>query len=93
MLDNYKDSLPRKRNRFITEEERIESIKKNAWKGAHSRKFVISKQELEELAAIMPLYEIGEKFGVSGKTVKKYCTKWEIKVPIHGSWIKKKERN
>ena len=41
----------------------------------------------------MPLYEIGEKFGVSGKTVKKYCTKWEIKVPIHGSWIKKKERN
>ena len=38
----------------------------------------------------MPLYKIGEKFDVSGKTVKKYCTKWGIKIPAHGSWIKKK---
>jgi hypothetical protein len=30
-----RDSLPRKRNRFRTEEERIESIKKNAWYGSH----------------------------------------------------------
>ena len=40
----------------------------------------------------MPLYKIGEKFGVSGKTVRKYCTKWGIKIPVHGSWIKKKEK-
>ncbi len=93
MLDNYKDSLPRKRNRFKTEEERIESIKKNAWNGSHRTKFKISSQELEELASLMPLYKIGERFGVSGKTVKKYCTKWGINIPIHGSWIKKKEKN
>ena len=93
MLDNYKDSLPRKRNRFKTEEERIESIKKNAWNGSRRRKFIISRHELEELASLMPLYRIGERFGVSGKTVKKYCTKWGIKIPVHGSWIKKKEKN
>lgn len=91
MLDNYRDSLPRKRNRFKTEEERIKSIKENAWNGSHKRKFIISKQELEKLANLMPLYKIGEKFDVSGKTVKKYCTKWGIKIPAHGSWIKKKK--
>ncbi len=93
MLDNYTDSLPRKRNRFKTEEERIESIKKNAWNGSHRRKFIISRQELEKLANLMPLYKIGERFGVSGRTVKKYCSKWGIKIPVHGSWIKKKEKN
>ena len=91
MLDNYRDSLPRKRNRFKTEEDRIKSIKENAWNGSHKRKFIISKQELEKLANLMPLYKIGEKFDVSGKTVKKYCTKWGIKIPAHGSWIKKKK--
>jgi len=92
MLDNYKDSLPRKRNRFKTEEERIESIKEKAWYGSHKRKFMISRQELEKLASLMPLYKIGEKFEVSGKTVKKYCTKWGIKIPTRGSWIIKKNK-
>ena len=92
MLDNYRDSLPRKRNRFRTEEERIESIKKNAWYGSHKRKFIIFREELEKLASLMPLYKIGEKFDVSGKTVKQYCTKWGIEIPNHGSWIKKKNK-
>ncbi|MHA2281733.1 MAG: LAGLIDADG family homing endonuclease [Promethearchaeota archaeon] len=91
MLDNYKDSLPRKRNRFKTEEERIESIKENAWHGSHKRKFIIKQQELEKLVDLMPLYKIGEKFNVSGKTVKKYCMKWGIKTPTQGSWIKRKK--
>ena len=91
MLDNYKNSLPRKRNRFKTEEERIKSIKEKAWHGSHKRKFIISRRELENLTNIMPLYKIGEKFDVSGKTVRKYCIKWGIKIPPHGFWVKKRK--
>lgn len=91
ILDNYIDTLPRKRIRFKTEEERIESIKLKAWRGSHERKFIISRQELEKLTSLMPLYKIGEKFDVSGKTVKKYCTKWGIKIPSRGYWVKKKK--
>jgi len=91
MLDNYKGSLPRKRCRFKTEDDRIESIKEKAWHGSHKRKFIITQQKLEKLVDLMPLYKIGEDFGVSGKTVKKYCVKWGIKIPTHGSWIKKEK--
>ncbi len=90
MLDNYKWSLPRKRFRFKTEEERIESIRVKAWHGSHKRKFIITQHELKNLVDLLPLYKIGEKFNVSGKTVKKYCMKWGIKIPIHGFWIRKK---
>ena len=45
---------------------------------------MISEQARKELE------EIGKEFNVSGKTVKKYCMKWGIKIPAHGSWIRKK---
>ena len=90
MLDNYKESLPRKRHKFRTEEERIEALKENAWRGGHKKKFEASKQELEKLINLIPLYKIGEKYGVSDKTVKKYCVRWGISIPPRGSWLMKK---
>lgn len=92
MLDNYEFSLPRKRCRFKTEEERIISLKKQAWKGSHKRKFEISKNKLMKLVQVMPLYKIGNKYGVSNTTVKKYCVKWGIKTPPQGYWLKKADK-
>ena len=90
MLENHKVSLPRKRNMFKTEEERIEALKENAWRGGHKKKFKVSRQELEKLINLIPLYKIGEKYGVSDKTVKKYCVRWGISMPPRGSWLIKK---
>jgi len=88
LLDNYQNSMERKRYRFKTEEERITKIKAQSWKGYHKRKFLITREELENLVYIIPKIKIGEKFGVSGRTVSNWCKKWRIVAPIRGDWAK-----
>jgi len=73
IMDNYADSLPRKRRHFNTNIERFERIKQSAWKGAHNKKFDISKEELERLVKEMPAEHIAEKYGVSGSLITKRC--------------------
>ena len=91
MLKNYEISLPRKRieSQFISYKEKIERIKKNAWHGGNRRKLMISEDILKKLVWEMPLYEVGNKYNVSGNTIKKYCTKWGINLPPRGFWVKK----
>jgi len=88
MLDNFKESLERKRIRFSLNEQRIENIKKKAWKGGSKRKLVITKQDLENLVWIKPKIKIAEEYDVSDKTIDKYCKKWNIKTPPRGYWNK-----
>lgn len=91
MLKNYEFSLPRKRieSQFISHQEKIKRIKKNAWHGGTIRKLMISEDILKKLVWEMPLYEVGHKYNVSGNTIKKYCTKWGINLPPRGYWVKK----
>jgi hypothetical protein len=89
MMDNYQDSLPRKRKHFCTEEERIEKIKINAWNPTKI-KFNITKEELEKLVWEMPSQRIAEKYGVSGRLITKRCSQWGISKPPRGYWAKKR---
>ena len=89
ILDNYKNSLERKRNRFKSNKERISNIKKNAW-ASNEKKFIINENELARLVWEMPMSKIGSRFGVSGNTVKKECIKNGILTPPHGYWSQKK---
>lgn len=55
------------------------------------RRFEISKEELEELIQVMPYTKIGEKYGVSGNTIKKRCEILGIKTESRrGYWSKKR---
>lgn len=86
MMDNYADSLPRKRNHFCTNVERVDLIKQNAWKGGTERKFNISKKELTRLVWEMPSERIAEKYGVSGRLITKRCEQLGIEKPSRGYW-------
>jgi len=86
MLVNYTDSLPRKRIHFCTNEERIELIKQNAWKGRHDKKFNIEKEDLERIVWDMPSTHIAKKYGVSDSLIAKRCKQLGIKKPPRGYW-------
>lgn len=88
MLDVNKNSLQRKRHRFMTEGERIAKIKQNIW-SSNKVKFLIKKEQLRKLVWELPLYKIGLKHNVSGNTVKKWCNKYQINTPPRGFWVKK----
>ncbi|MFW9823968.1 MAG: hypothetical protein ACFFE4_13575 [Candidatus Thorarchaeota archaeon] len=66
--------MVKKRHRFMTEEERKEKIKRKAWISSE-RKFKGTKKEIKELVWKIPITKIGEKYGVSSKTIKKWCEK------------------
>lgn len=89
MLDNYKDSLPRKRIRLITKEEKIERIKQAAWRRAPEKKLKISKEQLKNIIWKIPTKIIAEKYNVSAKTIEYWCKKWNIKKPPRGYWAKR----
>lgn len=57
-----------------------------------SRKFDISKRELEILIHQKPYEEIGRMFGVTGAAIKKRCRSLEIELPQdrRGFWQKKR---
>jgi len=88
MIENYENSLKRKRFKFPTNEERILKLKQNAWKGRHERKLQLSKEELEKLVYLMPKSKIAFLYGVSAGTISKWCKKWNIKSPTRGDWAK-----
>jgi len=92
MLANYHNSLQSKRHNFETEESRIAKIKANAWR-SNKKKFKITKKKLEELVWQLPLTKIGKNYGVSDKTVKKWCKKWGISTPPRGYWSKKRMKS
>ncbi|MFX1556059.1 MAG: LAGLIDADG family homing endonuclease [Promethearchaeota archaeon] len=89
MLDNYKHSLPRKRNKFSINAEKISKMKVNAWKGHHKRKFIITQEKLEILVWKIPKSEIARIYNVSDTTIAKWCKKLGIKSPSRGYWSKK----
>ncbi|MFX1377162.1 MAG: LAGLIDADG family homing endonuclease [Promethearchaeota archaeon] len=89
MLDNYTNSMIKKRHRFVTNEERIEKIKENAWISSE-RKFKGTKKEIKDLIWKIPMTKIGKKYGVSSRTIKKWCEKWGIDTPFRGYWAKQK---
>ncbi|TFF89715.1 MAG: hypothetical protein EU548_06710 [Promethearchaeota archaeon] len=85
MLDNYQDSLPRKRIRFIGTEKGRELMIPSRITGAV--KFKFSKEELKKLVSIMPLYKLvdlhKDRFGIliTSKTISYWCKKWNIRIP------------
>ena len=48
-----------------------------------------TKKELKNLIWDIPMTKIGKKYGVSSKTIKKWCEKWGIDTPFRGYWAKK----
>lgn len=73
----------------MTEEERKEKIKRKAWISSE-RKFKGTKKEIKELVWKIPITKIGEKYGVSSKTIKKWCEKQGIDTPFRGYWAIKR---
>lgn len=55
-----------------------------------SRKFDISKEELQQLVWEMPTERIAEKYGVSDVAIAKRCKKLGIEKPGRGYWAKKR---
>jgi len=56
-----------------------------------SRKFHVTKKEMEKLITEKPYEKIGEMFGVTGNAVKKRCKSLGIKLePRRGYWAKKR---
>lgn len=90
MMRNYENSLPRKRKKFCTEDERIKRIKANSWNEGTIQKFVIERSELEKLVWEMPIKNIVEMLDVSNNTVIKRCKKYNINRPHQSFWQKQK---
>lgn len=93
MMESYEYSLPRKRKKFCTKQERIKKIKESCKNLDGKKKFIISKGELERLVWEIPTTKIAKKFGVSDKAIEKRCKKFGIRKPTRGFWTKKGKKN
>ncbi len=94
MLENYKKSLPRKRIKLSTKEERMERAKQACIGKNQSGKLSdLTKEKLEKLVWEMPFIEIGKLFECSGRTVGKRCEKFEIQKPPPGYWRRKRSKS
>lgn len=93
MMDNYTDSLLRKRRYFVTPKERSKKAAESTKNSdGISIKLNISKNELKNLIWIMPSTEIAKKFGVSDRLITKKCRQWGIEKPQRGYWAKKRSK-
>lgn len=96
MLDNYQNSMPRKRIRMQSSKEKAEHAIKLA---QAKKKFGFTKKGLKTLVWLMPHTEIAklhkELFGVSinNHLVGDYCRNWNIKIPPLGYWNRKENLN
>jgi hypothetical protein len=96
MLDNYEESLPRKRIRFQNTEER-RKVAIERFSGA--RKFKFNKQELNNLVWKYPFKKIAEihkdRFGivVSWQAISYWCTSFEIEKPPIGYFLRREYIN
>ncbi len=96
MLDNYEESLPRKRIRFqSTEERRKRAIER--FSGA--KKFKFTKEELKDMVWKYPLKRIAEiheeRFGISitDDGISYWCTKMGIEKPPIGYFLRQEYIN
>jgi len=90
MLDNFKNSLQRKRLRLCNNEDRLERSKKGSSTKKNSGILAnVKKEVFEELVWKMPFIEIGKLFGCSGRAISKKCDNFGIKKPPFGYWKKK----
>ena len=60
----------------------------NRCRSLNSRKFVVDREELEQLVWQMPTTEVARLFGVSDKAVEKRCKLLEIQKPPRGYWAR-----
>lgn len=88
MMDNYSDSMPRKRLYFCTKEEKRRRSEKASMNNNRKKKLVITREELERLVWEMPSERVAEKYGVSGKLIGKRCKQLGIEKPGRGYWAK-----
>jgi hypothetical protein len=72
MMDNYELSLPRKRRRFMTTEERIKKTR------IIKTKFNLTREDLQKLIQKMSIEEISQLIRVAPSTITYYCKKWHI---------------
>jgi len=92
MLDNFQNSMLRKRIRMQSSKEKAERAIKLA---LTKKKFGFTKKELETLVWLIPHAEIAklhdDLFGVSinNHLVGDYCRRWNIKIPPPGYWHRK----
>lgn len=85
MLENYVDSMPRKRRYFCTPEEKKERQRLADSRNTGKLK-LISRQELSKLVWEMPLVHIAKRYGVSGRLISRKCDQLEIVRPPRGYW-------
>ena len=88
MMDNYFDSLPRKRKCFCTKEEKSKRAA-NSSRIDQKGKLKIGKEELEQLIWMKPTTEIARELGVSDVAIAKRCKKFGIIKPGRGYWVKR----
>jgi hypothetical protein len=88
MMENYMDSLPRKRKHFCTKDEKS----KRAGEASHSfngkSKMSITRDVLERIVWEKPTCEIAKDFGVSDKAISGRCQRLNIQKPGRGYWAK-----
>jgi len=89
MLENYQDSLQRKRTPLLSSEDRIII---NRMIAERQRKFIGTKEELKTLVWGMPLTDIADLYDVGLTTIRKYIKYWNIQKPPHGYWFLKEHR-
>jgi hypothetical protein len=86
MMDNYADSLPRKRKHFCTKEERGQRAAEASRNNDGKPKMTITKDELERLVWEIPATHIAKKLGVSDRLITKRCQQLGIEKPSRGFW-------
>ena len=94
MLNNFKDSLERKRIQLVDSSLRAKQLKKA--RSMRCKKCKFSKEELQNLVFLLPkihivkLHEI--KFGIKiGRTtIDRYARKWDLDLPSPYYWTGRK---
>lgn len=87
MLDNYQNSLERKRKYLETTDLRIERRKIEFQ--SLLAKSSLTRDDLQYLVWKLPLYKIAEKLECNYLLVKKICDYWGVNRPPRGYWKKK----
>ena len=86
MLDNYQDSLERKRIYLDTKGLRIKRTEIEFQ--SLLEKISLTKHDLQHLVWKLPLYKIAEILKCNYLLVKKMCDYWGINRPHRGYWKK-----
>lgn len=97
LLANYPNSMKRKRKThtegYLYDKNMDQPNKPYDNDRPKKRKFDPKPDVLEEMVWKMPATKVGEHFGVSGRSIKKRCRKYNIETPGRGYWQKKQANN